>query len=139
MDFFLLNYWQNESHISTAALMILDYKFNYDSVELFFGANQVSNLTYEALGKRWRDLYSQFYTQYEKPVEVITFPEVMEFNETHTIWEKAICILKKLCKGYGLIIRNYDITSHLNFSKIEIDMNENFEQRNERLLLFNPA
>ena len=139
MDFFLLNYWQNESHISTAALMILDYKFNYDSVELFFGANQVTNLTYEALGKRWRDLYSQFYTQYEKPVEVITFPEVMEFNETHTIWEKAICNLKKWCKCYGLIIRNYDITSHLNFSKIEIDMNENFEQRNERLLLFNPA
>ena len=139
MDFFLLNYWQNESRVSIVASRILDYKFNYDSVELICGANQVSNLTYKALGERWRELFSQFYTQNLKPIEVITFPEIMEFNKTNTIWEKAMCILKKWCKSYGLIIRNYDVISHLKFSKIKIDMDENFDQRNERLLLFNPA
>ena len=139
MDFCLLNYWQNKNHISTVASMILDYKFNKDSVELLCGANRILNLTYEALKKIWRDLFLQFYTQYEEPVEVITFPEIIEFNETHTIWEKAMCILKKWCENCGLIIRNYDVTSHLNFSKIKIDMSEKLEQRNERLLLFNPA
>ena len=139
MDFFLLNYWQNESRVSVVASRILGYKFNNDSVELICGANQVSNLTYKALGERWRELFSQFYTQNLKPIEVITFPEIMEFNKTNTIWEKAMCILKKWCKSYGLIIRNYDVISHLKFSKIKIDMDKNFEQRNERLLLFNPA
>ena len=133
MDFFLLNYWQNESRVSIVASRILDYKFNYDSVELTCGANQVCNLTYEALVDRWRELFSQFYTQNLKPIEVITFPEIMEFNKTNTIWEKAMCILKKWCKSYGLIIRNYDVISHLKFSRIKIDMDENFEQRNERL------
>ena len=52
MDFFLLNYWQNESRVSVVASRILVYKFNNDSVELICGANQVSNLTYKALVDR---------------------------------------------------------------------------------------
>ena len=52
MDFFLLNYWQNESRVSVVASRILGYKFNNDSVELICGANQVSNLTYKALVDR---------------------------------------------------------------------------------------
>ena len=52
MDFFLLNYWQNESRVSVVASRILGYKFNSDSVELICGANQVSNLTYKALVDR---------------------------------------------------------------------------------------
>ena len=77
MDFFLLNYWQDKSHISTVASIILDYKFNHDSVEFLSGANQIATVTYDELQKRWADLFSQFYTQYETPVEVITFPEVI--------------------------------------------------------------
>ena len=73
--------------------MILDYKFNHDSVELLCGANQVSNITYNELNKRWKDLFLQFYTQYEKPVEVITFPEIIEFDGMQ-IWEKAMNVLK---------------------------------------------
>ena len=69
MDFSLLNYFKNENHISSVASMILDYKFNHDSVELFCGADQVSNVTYEKMGDRWKELFSQFYTQYDKPVE----------------------------------------------------------------------
>ena len=139
MDFFLLNYWQGKSHISTVSSIILDYKFNHDSVELLSGANQIATVTYDELQKRWADLFSQFYTQYETPVEVITFPEVIRFNEVQ-VWEKAMSILKKWCeqtsKKYGLIIRNYDLKGHLNFSKINIDVND---ESNEKLLLFNPT
>ena len=142
MDFFLLNYWQSKSHISAVASMILDYKFNHDSVELLCGANQVSNITYKELNKRWKDLFLQFYTQYEKPVEVITFPEIIEFDGSQ-IWEKAMNVLKmwfdKSNIKYGLIIRNYDLKGHLNFSKVKIGLNGKFEQCNERLLLFNPT
>ena len=142
MDFFLLNYWQSKSHISVVASMILDYKFNHDSVELLCDANQVSNITYNELNKRWKDLFLQFYTQYEKPVEVITFPEIIEFDGMQ-IWEKAMNVLKmwfdKSSIKYGLIIRNYDLKGHLNFSKVKIGMNGKFEQCNERLLLFNPT
>ena len=141
MDFSLLNYFKNENHISSVASMILDYKFNHDSVELFCGADQVSNVTYEKMGDRWKELFSQFYTQYDKPVEVITFPEVMGFEATQ-VWEKAMRVLKIWCEkssgNYGLIIRNYDLKGHLNFSKIKIDMNRKSQQFKERLLLFNP-
>ena len=141
MEFFLLNYWQNKSHISTVASMILDYKFDHNSVELLCGADQVSNITYKELKNRWRDLFLQFYTQYEKPVEVITFPEIIEFDGTQ-ISEKAMNVLKiwfdKSSIKYGLIIRNYDLKGHLNFSKIKIGMNGRFEECSERLLLFNP-
>ena len=142
MEFFLLNYWQNKSHISTVASMILDYKFDHNSVELLCGADQVSNITYKELKNRWRDLFLQFYTQYEKPVEVIKFPEIIEFDGTQ-IWEKAMNVLKiwfdKSSIKYGLIIRNYDLKGHLNFSKIKIGMNGKFEECSERLLLFNPT
>ena len=139
MDFFLLNYWQDKSHISTVASIILDYKFNHDSVELLSGGNQITTVTYKELQERWADLFSQFYTQYETPVEVITFPEIIAFNEVQ-VWEKAMRILKKWCeqtsKKYGLIIRNYDLKGHLNFSKININVNG---ECNEKLLLFNPT
>ena len=141
MNFTLLNYFKNENHISTVASMILDYKFNHGSVELFCGADQISNVTYEAMEDRWRELFSQFYTQYDKPVEVITFPEIIGFKETQ-VWEKAMRVLKIWCEkssgNYGLIIRNYDLKGHLNFSKIKMDMNKKFQQFKERLLLFNP-
>ena len=52
-------------------------------------------------------------------------------------------ILKEWCENSsikcGLIVRNYNIKGHLRFSKIKIDVNENFGQCNERLLVFNPA
>ena len=147
MDLFLVNYYQNESHVSTAASVIHDYKFNYDSVNLLVGTNKEKTLTYEELCKRWRDLYLQFYTHYGESVGVITFPEIIECDEKESVgtnpWEKNMTLLKEWCKKSnlkcGLIIRNYDLKGHLNFSKIEIDVNENFGQCSERLLLFNPS
>ena len=71
--------------------------------------------------------------------EVITFPKIIRFSEVK-LWEKAMSILKIWCeqtsKKYGLIIRNYDLKGHLNFSKINIDVNG---KCNEKLLLFNPT
>ena len=51
MGLFLVNYYQNESHVSTAASIIHDYKFNYDSVNLLVGTNKEKTLTYEELAK----------------------------------------------------------------------------------------
>ena len=124
MGLFLLNYYQDESHISTAASIIHDHNFNYDSIEFFFGANEETTLTYQELRRRWEDLYSQFYTHYGETVEVITFPELIEYDEKESAefqsWEKNITILKEWCKKSklkcGLIIRNYDLRGHLNFS-----------------------
>ena len=147
MGLFLLNYYQDESHISTAASIIHDHNFNYDSIEFFFGANEETTLTYQELRKRWEDLYSQFYTHYGETVGVITFPELIEYDEKESAeiqsWEKNITILKEWCKKSklkcGLIIRNYDLRGHLNFSKVKIDLNEKFGLCSERLLLFNPS
>ena len=143
MDFYLLNYWQDKNHISTVTSKIIDYKFNHDSVELLTGANQFSTVTYDKMQRRWTDLFSEFYTQYETPVEVITFPEILpginKFNDAHS-WENIMRILKEWCENtsekYGLIIRNYDLKGHVNFSKINIDLNV---KCHEKLLLFNPT
>ena len=142
MDFVLLNFWKNKDDISTTASIILDYKVYQKSVELHYGGNQTCNLTHKALRERWVELLSQFYKQYEKPVEVITFPEIVEYNESQ-ICEKAMSVLKTWCKkssiGHGLILKDYDLKGHLNFSNIKIDMDGKFQQCHERILLFNPA
>ena len=99
MGLFLVNYYQNESHVSTAASVIHDYKFNYDSVNLLVGTNKEKTLTYEELCKRWRDLYLQFYTHYGESVGVITFPEIIECDEKESVgtnpWEKNMTLLKE--------------------------------------------
>ena len=106
MGLFLVNYYQNESHVSTAASVIHDYKFNYDSVNLLVGTNKEKTLTYEELCKRWRDLYSQFYTHYGESVGVITFPEIIECDEKESVganpWEKNMTLLKEWCKKSNL-------------------------------------
>ena len=144
-DFYLLNYWQDKNSASTVAKMILDHQFDHSSVELFCGAGPPCTFTHEKFRKRLKDLFTKFYTQKEKPTDVITIPIFTQFDKTQstTIWEKAMCIFKEWCENSstkcGLIVRNYNIKGHLRFSKIKIDINEKFGQCNERLLVFNPA
>ena len=128
------------------AKSILDHHFNHSAVELFCGAGSPCTFTHEKFRKRLKDLFTKFYTRNGKPIdEVITIPIFTQFDKTQltSIWEKAMSILKEWCKNSsincGLIVRNYNIKSHLRFSKIKIDINEKFGQCNERLLVFNPA
>ena len=147
IDFFLLNYWQESSFVSTASKITVKYEFSRDPVVFLYGANQRHTVPYKKLKERWRRLYLEFYTQMKHPIEVITFPEIIDQdfveNSETQIWEKALRNLKVWCKesnlGCGLIIRNYDLKGHLIFSKIKIDLNEQFGQSNERMLLFNPS
>ena len=127
------------------AKRILDHQFDHSAVELFCGAGPPSTFTYEKFRKRLKDLFIKFYTQKEKPIDVITIPIFTQFDKTQiiSIWEKAMSIFKEWCENSsmkcGLIVRNYNIKGHLRFSKIKIDINEKFGQCNERLLVFNPS
>ena len=144
-DFFLLNYWQDKGSASIVGRRILNHQFDHSAVELLCGPVPPCTFTYEKFKKRLKDLFTKFYKQNEKPIEVITIPIFTEFDKIQItkVWEQAMIILKEWCENSsikcGLIVRNYNIKGHLRFSKIKIDVNENFGQCNERLLVFNPA
>lgn len=141
-DFFLLNFWKDENHISRVAKTILGYQFNHDSVKFLCGGNQFSNKNYETFKRRLKYLYLQLYTQNEKPIEVITYTGVKELDKTQ-IFHKVVSIpeiwCEMSCRKNGLIIRNHDLKGHLSFPKVKIKMNEKFGLYNERLLVFNPV
>ena len=124
---------------------ILDHQFDHSAVELLCGPAPPCTFTYKKFKKRLKDLFTKFYKQNEKPIEVITIPILNQFDKTQItqVWEQAMIIFKEWCENSslkcGLIVRNYNIQGHLRFSKIKIDVNENFGQCNERLLVFNPA
>ena len=124
---------------------ILDHQFDHSAVELLCGPPPPCSFTYEKFKKRLKDLFTKFYKQNEKIIEVITIPIFTQFDKTQTtqIWEQAMIILKEWCENSsikcGLIVRNYDVKGLLRFCKIKIDLSEKFGQCNERLLVYNPA
>ena len=146
-NFFLLNYWQDHGSASVVAKSIANHQFDCSAVEFLCGPSPPRTLTYEKFKERLEELFEKFYKHDGKPSEVITIPiftcktKINQHMETQ-IWEQPMNILKEWCEKYekcGLIVRNYNIKSHLGKSKIKIDMNENFVQCHERLLVFNPA
>ena len=72
--FCLLNYWQDEGSASTVAKRILDHQFDHSAVELFCGAGSPCTFTHEIFRERLKDLFTKFYTQNGKPIDIITIP-----------------------------------------------------------------
>ena len=144
-NFFLLNYWQDKRSASVVTQRIADHQFDCSAVEFLCGPAPPCTLTYDGFKKRLEDLFTKFYKQNKKPIEVITIPIFNQSDKKQItqIWEKAMSVTKEWCENSsikcGLIVRNYNIKGHVLFSKINLDMNETFGQCNERLLVFNPA
>lgn len=161
--FGLINYVRKEGDIFTIAKGILDYKFKQESVGIYCSKDIPKSLPYQKWEESCKDLLCTFFWREEAYSGIITFPgaKLTTLNrlEQGEMWERAMTILKTWCKSsclnkpLGLIVRNYDLKSHLYFCGISSkDIKKilnikvkrfkkilEFLENSERMIVFNPS
>ena len=154
---------RNEGDIFTIAKGILDYKFKQESVGIYCSKDIPKSLPYQKWEESCKDLLCTFFWREEAYSGIITFPgaKLTTLNrlEQGEMWERAMTILKTWCKSsclnnpLGLIVRNYDLKSHLYFCGISSkDIKKilnikvkrfkkilEFLENSERMIVFNPS
>ena len=154
---------RKEGDIFTIAKGILDYKFKQESVGIYCSKDIAKSLPYQKWEESCKDLLNTFFWQEEAYSGIITFPgaKLTTLNQLKQgeMSEKAVTILKTWCKNsclnnpLGLISRNYDLKSHLDFcgvSRKDVKKILNvkvkrfnkileFLENSERLIVFNPS
>ena len=154
---------RKEGDIFTIAKGILDYKFKQESVGIYCSKDIPKSLPYQKWEESCKDLLCTFFWREEAYSGIITFPgaKLTTLNrlEQGEMWERAMTILKTWCKSsclnnpLGLIVRNYDLKSHLYFCGISSkDIKKilnikvkrfkkilEFLENSERMIVFNPS
>ena len=154
---------RKEGDIFTIAKGILDYKFKQESVGIYCSKDIPKSLPYQKWEESCKDLLCTFFWREEAYSGIITFPgaKLTTLNrlEQGGMWERAMTILKTWCKSsclnnpLGLIVRNYDLKSHLYFCGISSkDIKKilnikvkrfkkilEFLENSERMIVFNPS
>ena len=154
---------RKEGDIFTIAKGILDYKFKQESVGIYCSKDIPKSLPYQKWEESCKDLLCTFSWREEAYSGIITFPgaKLTTLNrlEQGEMWERAMTILKTWCKSsclnnpLGLIVRNYDLKSHLYFCGISSkDIKKilnikvkrfkkilEFLENSERMIVFNPS
>ena len=154
---------RNNDDIFTIAKGILDYKFKQESVGIYGSEGIPKSLPYQKWEESCKDLLSTFFWREETYSGIITFPGAKLTKRKQLkqgeMWERAMAILNMWCKNsclnnpLGLIVRNYDLKSHLYLYGISsIDMKKilnvkgkhfnqvlDFLENSERLIVFNPS
>ena len=154
-----MNYAVNDSEIESTIEQIVDYNFKQERKIIYTGAAFYESLGYEEWKERCQNLLLTFFSSAGQFSGVITFPDTRVTTQGET-WESAINTLRDWCAisnsgqakniqedAIGLIIRNYNLKSHLNFCGITDDKIKalltfkDFDKMENvtKFLVFNPA
>ena len=154
-----VHYGLNKREIESTTRQICDYTLKKESKSIYEGAGFRSILGNEEWKQRCKKLLHTFFSKAAQLSGVITFPDTKSSIQGKS-WEGVINTLQYWCTNSnlghegdatGLIIRNYDLKNHLNFSGITDNEIKNFStfqdfekkigttENNHRFLVFNPS
>ena len=158
-EFGWVHYGLSKRQIDSTTRQICDYTLKKESKSIYEGAGFRKILGNEEWKQRCKQLLGTFFSKAARFSGVIKFPDT-KLSIQGKPWEGVINTLQYWCansnldnKGdaTGLIIRNYDLKNHLNFSGVTDDEIKNFStfqdfekkfkstENNQRFLVFNPS
>ena len=128
-EFGWVHYGLSKREIESTTQQICDYTLKNESKSIYEGAGFRKILGNEEWKQRCKKLLYTFFSKAAEFSRVITFPDT-KLSVQGKPWEGVIKTLQYWCANSnlgnkrdatGLIIRNYDLKNHLNFSGITDD------------------
>ena len=162
-EFGWINYAQNKRDFRSIAKQVLNYRFSEESKFFYQGPDEVKTLEHGLWRERCVSLLNTFFSRDGQYSGIITFPDTNMKIEGKP-WLSVMNTLKNWCKNSssanaehddatGLIIRNYDLMTHLDFCEVTVEdrkerlslLFKNFESKfklnenSQRFFVFNPS
>ena len=158
-EFGWVHYGLSKREIESTTQQICNYTFKKELKSIYEGAGFRKILGHEEWKQRCKKLLHTFFSKAAQLSGVIRFPHTKSSIQGKP-WEGVINTLQYWCTNSnlghegdatGLIIRNYDLKNHLNFSGITDNEIKNFStfqdfekkigttENNHRFLVFNPS
>ena len=160
----MINYARNKQEAVDVPVKIVDCKFERELKRIYQGAGVLQTLNHEEWKGRCQSLLRTFFSRDGRVSGIITFPET-SITAQGKPWQNVVSTLKKWCENSnsdnvkqkddttGIIIRNYDLHSHLDFCKVTDDAKKNclpfllkysegkfkLHENDQRFLVFNPS
>ena len=160
----MINYARNKQEAVDIPVKIIDCKFERECKRIYQGAGVLQTLNHGEWKGRCQSLLRTFFSRDGRVSGIITFPET-SITAQGKPWQNVVSTLKKWCENSnsdnvkqkddatGIIIRNYDLHSHLDFCKVTDDAKKNclpfllkysegkfkLHENDQRFLVFNPS